>query len=200
MTEPEVFILAENALLNVVQQIRDDQWHMVMPQEFQRRGVNMPITLREIINYHAYDDAWVPAMLEGHTMAEIGEDTYKGDLLEDEPKEIFADIVTRACTAARAVKEEDLDNIVHCSFGDYTMREYFWQITMFRGFRAHDIAKVIGIDATLPDDLVQGLWDEVSPRAEEWRTIGVFPGKIEVPADASLQDRLLGLTGRNPDR
>jgi len=50
----------------------------------------------------------------------------------------------------------------------------------------------------LPPELVQGLWDEVSPNAEEWRTIGVFGPAIEVPDDASLMDRLLGLTGRDP--
>jgi len=42
------------------------------------------------------------------------------------------------------------------------------------------------------------LWDELSPIAEEWRAIGIFGPKIEVPADGSLQDRLLGLTGRQP--
>ena len=70
---------------------------------------------------------------------------------------------------------------------------------MFRGMRAHDIAQVIGVDVTLPDALVQGMWDEISPNAEEWRSIGVFPPAIPVPADASLLDRLLGLTGRRPD-
>jgi len=64
--------------------------------------------------------------------------------------------------------------------------------------RSHDIAKVIGTDSRLPDALVQGLWDELSPIAEDWRAIGIFGPKIEVPADASLQDRLLGLTGRQP--
>ena len=65
--------------------------------------------------------------------------------------------------------------------------------------RAHDIAKVIGVDPDLPAALVQGIWDEVSPHAEEWRTIGVFPPAVPVPDDAPLLDRLLGLTGRDPD-
>jgi len=40
--------------------------------------------------------------------------------------------------------------------------------------------------------------DELSPHAEEWRAIGVFGPAVNVPADAPLQDRLLGLTGRDP--
>ena len=47
--------------------------------------------------------------------------------------------------------------------------------------------------------LVQGLWDELAPNAEEWRTIGVFPAAVPVPEDAPLLHRLLGLTGRSPD-
>ena len=54
-------------------------------------------TLREIIGYHAYDDAWVPDMLAGRTMAEVGADAFKGDLLGDDPKAAFA-----ASSTARA--------------------------------------------------------------------------------------------------
>ena len=46
-------------------------------------------TLREIIGYHAYDDAWVPDMLAGRTMDEVGQDAFKGDLLGDDPKGSF---------------------------------------------------------------------------------------------------------------
>jgi len=195
MTEPEVFILADHALNDVVAQIRPDQWQMPMPPEFRRRDSDHTPTLREIVNYHAYDDAWVPDMLAGWTMEEIGADAYSGDLLGDDPVTNFATLVEKACAAARAVT--DLEQTVHCSFGNYTTQEYFWQITMFRGLRAHDIACVIGIDVSLPDALIEGLWDEISPRAEEWRLIGIFPPAVSVSADAPLLERLLGLTGRH---
>ncbi len=198
MREPDVFIKAEQALQCVVEQIQDEQWDMVMPPDFPMRPADHPVTLREIINYHAYDDAWVPDMLAGLTMEEAGRDQFDGDLLGEDPKASFAAIVDKACAAAMALDHEDLERTVHCSFGDFSAREYFWQINSFRALRAHDIAKVIGVDATLPDDLVQGVWDEVSPHAEEWRQFGVFGPKVEVPADASLQDQLLGLTGRVP--
>jgi hypothetical protein len=35
--------------------------------------------------------------------------------------------------------------------------------------------------------------------AEEWRAIGVFGKAVPVPDDAPLLDRVLGLTGRDPD-
>jgi hypothetical protein len=195
-TEPEVFVLADLALNEVVSRIKDEQWAMAMPASFKRRGNDHIPSLREIVNYHAYDDAWVPDMLAGRTMEEAGQDKFKGDLLGTDPKGRFAALVETACAAARAL--DDLNRVVHLSFGDFTAREYFWQINMFRGLRAHAIAMVIGADVKLPDGLVQGIWDEVSPNAEEWRKIGVFAAAVPVPQDAPLLDRLLGLTGRDP--
>jgi len=197
MTEPEVFVLADRTLNDVVAQIRDDQWDMPMPPEFARRDTAQLPSLRTIVGYHAYDDAWVPDMLAGRTMAEVGADTFKGDLLGEDPKGSFASLVDRACAAASAL--DDLDRTVHCSFGDFTAQKYLWQVTLFRGMRAHDIAQVIGANVPMPDALVQGIWEQVTPVAEEWRSYGVFPAAIPVPDDAPLLDRLLGLTGRQPD-
>jgi uncharacterized protein (TIGR03086 family) len=197
LSEPEVFVLADHALNDVVQQIEPDQWAMEVPAWFSRRDMDRTPTLREIINHHAYEDAWVPDMLAGRTMAEVGVDAYKGDLLGEHPNRNFAALVDKACAAATAL--DDLDRTVHCSFGDFPARGYLWQTNMFRGLRAHDIAKVIGVDLELPAELVQGLWDEISPKAEEWRAIGVFGKAVPVPRDAPLMDRVLGLTGRDPN-
>jgi hypothetical protein len=197
LSEPEVFVLAAHALNHVVGMIKDDQWAMEMPPSFARRQTDHTPTLHEIINYHAYEDAWVPDMLAGKTMAEVGVEAFKGDLLGEHPKRNFAALVDKACAAATAL--DDLDRTVHTSFGDFPARGYLWQTNMFRGLRAHDIAKVIGVHLEMPADLVQGLWDEISPNAEEWRSIGLFPAAVPVPADAPLLDRLLGLTGRDPN-
>jgi uncharacterized protein (TIGR03086 family) len=196
MNEAEVFLLADRALDGVVAQIQEDQWAMEMPPNFARRQTDRTPTLREIITYHAYDDAWVPDMLAGRTMAEVGIEQHKGDLLGDDPKAKFSQIVERACAAAAELS--DFERIVHTSFGDFSARDYLTQANMFRGMRAHDIARVIGVEPDLPEALVKGLWDEISPQAEAWRQIGVFGPKVSVPDDAALLDRLLGLTGRDP--
>ncbi len=139
----------------------------------------------------------IPEMLAGKTMEEAGRDNFKGDLLGATPKHAFAAVVDRACKAVWDI--QDLDSTVHTSFGDFSARDYLIQITYFRGLRAHDIAKVIGVDPTLQADLVQGLWDELSPVADEWRQMGAFPPRVAVADDAPLQDHLLGLTGRDPN-
>jgi len=49
MQEQNTFLLAETALQRVVDQIRDDQWAMVMPPSF-ATAADSPITLREVIH------------------------------------------------------------------------------------------------------------------------------------------------------
>ena len=194
MNEIDVFIASEKALVRVVDQIKDDQWDMQMPAEFERKD-KKPVTLREIINYHAYDDAWVPDMLAGKMMDEVGKEKFDGDLLGVDPKASFKAIADKSLEAA---KSADLTRMTHLTYGDYPASEYLKHVTLFRGIRAYELAKVLGLDTTLPSDLVQGMWDEFLPEAEEWRKMGVFGPKVEVPEDAPLQDRLLGLTGRQP--
>jgi hypothetical protein len=199
MNEAETFALADQALDRVVAQVRDDQLEERAPAWFHTSSRTPDATLRELLNYHAYDDAWVPDMLAGRTMDEVGVDKWQGDLLGDDIAGRFHAIVETAVASARQVREEQLDTVtVHCSFGDFTMREYFWQINQFRALRAHDIARWIGVESNLPAELVQGVWDEVSPHAEAWRKVGVFRAAVDVPDDAPLLDRLLAITGRDP--
>ena len=190
MNEQQVFVLAERALRAVVEQIDADQWDRIVPDAWVRHP---DATLRDVINYHAYDDAWVPDVLAGKTAAEVG-DRYAGDLLGADPRTSFAAVSDRAIAAVTGFDEPE--RTVHLSYGDYPAREYLTHITFFRGLRAYDLARFIGADTTLPDDLVRGLWDEIVPVAEQWRKLGVLGPEIAVAADAPAQERLLGLVGR----
>lgn len=192
MSEPDVFILSEQALADVIDRIRDDQWDERKPPWF-TTGRQGEVTLREIVGYHAYDSAWVPDVLAGRTIAEVGA---AHDHLKTEARPDYRPHSEAAIAAARAV--HDLDATVHLSYGDFPTREYLRHVTSFRGFRAYDIARWIGASTQLPPDLVQGLWDEVVPEVEEWRAMGVYGPAVAVPDDAPLQDRLLGLVGRDP--
>ena len=196
MDAKTLFLHADSALSAVISQIKDDQWDMVMPEDFDTRDT-AEVTLREIVNYHAYDEAWVPDTLAGKTIEEVG-DAYDGDLLGDDPGGSYAAIVNKTVVAVEAL--DDVTKPVHLSYGDFPAGEYLQHISLFRGLRAHDIAKAIGVDATLPEDLVQGLWDLLQGgNAEYWRSMGVYGPAVEVSEDDTLQNRLLGLTSRQPD-
>lgn len=171
MDEREIFIAAERALSAVVDQIADEQWDDPMPPMFGMAKT----TVRDVVQGHAADD----------------QTPLTGDL-----KAGWRAITERAQSAARAA--DDLDAVVHLSFGGYPAREYLQQITAYRGLQAWDLARGIGVDDTLPPELVQGMWAQLQPVADEWREIGAFGPEVEVPADAPLQQRLLGLAGRRP--
>lgn len=193
--EQEVFIIADQALTAVIDQIADDQWAMPIPAWFQTGRTQSDMTLRTIVNYHAYDDAWVPEVLAAKTAGEVGT-KWDGDLLGDDPKAAYAALAQAAQAATRELA--DPDRTVHLSYGDFPAREYLRHIISFRGFRTYDIAKLIGADTTLPPELVQGLYDLIVPDVEQWRAMGVFNPALPAPEGADAQTRLLCLCGREP--
>lgn len=192
MSEADVFILSERALAAVIDQVADDQWGEVKPEWFQT-GAQGDASLREIVNYHAFDSAWVPDVLAAKTIAEVGN---AHDHVKTDPACDYRPYSDAAIAAAERL--DDPDKIVHLSYGDFPAREYLKHVTSFRGFRAYDIARWIGVSTELPHDLVHGMWDELAPEIDAWRAMGVFGDAVPVPDDASLQDRLLGLVGRDP--
>ena len=149
------------------------------------------------MNYHAYDDAWVPETVAGKTIAEVGS-KYDGDLLGDNPKRNWHSIVAKAVSAVEALTIVDMDKTTHLSYGDFPVKDYLWHITLFRTFRTVDIARFLHVDDSLPEDLVKGMWELLEPQATMLRNMGVFGPEVEVSKDAPLYERLLGLSGRQP--
>lgn len=196
MGQNELFIMTDQALNGVVSQIPDDKWSLPIPGWFKVGRAQEDMTLRRIINYHAYDDAWVPDILSGKTMEEADKSKYDGDLLGDDPKGNFAALVEAACQAV--AKDYDPERLTHLTYGDFPAKEYLRHITSFRFFRIYDISKLIGILPKIPEDMVQAMWDQTRPSVEEWRKMGVYGPEIKVAGDASLEDRLMGLVGREP--
>jgi hypothetical protein len=192
--EAEVFVLADQAVLRTVRQIHDADWERTLPPIFDMPGADLPRPLREVVNHHAYDDAWVPDLLAGRTMEEAGKDKFDGDLLGADPVGAVARIVTAACDAAQAV--EDRDAPVHCSYGDCPTWDYFWQLNIARTLGAHEIARLIGAEPPLTEELAQAMYEGTAPSADMWRSFGIYRPEVAVPADADWRTRYLALTGR----
>ncbi len=193
MDERKLFIAADAAIKDVIDQIREDQWGMGLPTWFFYRHDKSDTKLGDIINYHAFDEAWVPHTLAGETIEEVG-DRYDGDLLGEDAKSSYDALYSKATAAVAALK--DLDQKVHLSYGEWPAREYLWHISTFRGLRSYEIAKLIGVDTTMPPELVQMLLEVIEPHQEEWRQIGVFGPALPVADNADDQTRLLAMTGR----
>jgi uncharacterized protein (TIGR03086 family) len=191
--EQRAFAHAARALAAVVARIDGDEWEIEVPAELRWRDAIR--TLRDLVAHHARDDAWVPEVLAGRTLEEVG-DRFDGDLLGNDAARSVAGLAETAIAAVATA--DDLSGIVHVSYGDLTTGEYLLHTTIFRGFGAYDIARLIRVDDALPDALVRDLDALVAPRADALRALGVFGPAIAVPADASAEARLLALTGRDP--
>jgi uncharacterized protein (TIGR03086 family) len=194
--EAEVFLLADKAMVQVFSQVRDEQWDTVVPPLFDMPGADRPVPLRQMVNHHAYDDAWVPDMLAGRTMDEAGRTKFDGDLLGSDP----VGNVTRIAAAAveAASKVTDPAAVVHCSYGECPAGDYFWQLNIARTVAAYDVSVHIGAECPLTEDLARAMYEGTAGSAEMWRSYGIFRAEVPVTKGASWRTRFLALTGRQP--
>lgn len=188
MTIQEIFIQSNISLLGIIEQIGDEQWDMMLPDGASRE----PTDLKTAVNYHAYDDAFVPDTLAGKTMQEVG-DVY--DSLKDSASTL-ADYRThnaRAIDAARSFS--GLEAVTHLSYGNFPARDYLQHITSYRIGRCHTFAAMIGTKLELSEDFAQALIDEHTPIIDGYRQMDVFGPAIDVPEDSNAQTRLYALLG-----
>jgi uncharacterized protein (TIGR03086 family) len=61
-----------------------------------------------------------------------------------------------------------------------------------------DLARATGLDETLDADEVHRLVEAMEPMDEAMRSSGHYGPRVDVPADADEQTRLLAFTGRRP--
>jgi len=61
-----------------------------------------------------------------------------------------------------------------------------------------DLARAAGLDETLDADVVHDMLVGMEPLDEMLRTSGQYGPRVEVPADADEQTRLIAFTGRRP--
>jgi hypothetical protein len=187
--EAELFVAAEQMLLEVIGRIRGDGWRIVLPPVLDAPGADRPAPLSTVIARHAAEEAGVPDLLAGRPPTGAG-----GDLSDaDVPR-----LTAAACAAAREFG--DRDGVVRTPAGEVTVAEYLWQLTMARSFLAHDIAMALGSRACpLPEDLARGLLEGTAPRAGHWRAAGFFREPLPLPpGHVSWRDRFLLTAGRDP--
>ncbi|WP_349897152.1 hypothetical protein [Parafrigoribacterium soli] len=189
MKQKQLFLQADAALRSVIDRIQPAQLSLAAPADWSR--VESP-TLRDILAAHAFDEAWVPDVLAGRTIKEVG-DRYAGDLLGDDAVASYDrlnDVATRAVLA-----HDDPQGVAHLSYGDFTVGEFFEHTATYRAFQAWSIAKLLGLEYSLPAELVEGLWEHIVPQADVWRAMGVFGPELETPPGADRETELLAKTG-----
>ena len=151
--------------------------------------------VRALVNHVVGEQRWVVPLLEGKTIAEVG-DTLDGDILGPAPLEAAG---AAAKAAVSAFSEPGaMDRTVHLSFGDTSAAEYAWQLIADHVVHAWDLAVAVGADPHIDQDLVVRVehwwqhWEEV------YRSAGAVGPRAELTGHPSRQDRLISSFGRDP--
>lgn len=104
-----------------------------------------------------------------------------------------------AFRASRAVIEQLLDDPTTPPKVASHIR---WSLSFDLPQHGWDLAQATGQDATIDPDELELLWGSLNgdPANWEWqRSCGWYGPPVSVPEDAPLQDRVLGLIGRDPN-
>jgi uncharacterized protein (TIGR03086 family) len=151
--------------------------------------------VRALVNHVVGEERWVPPLLDGATIAEVG-DRFDGDLLGDDPVSSAGDAAKGAI--AGFAPDDAMERTVHLSFGDTPASEYAWQLFADHLVHGWDLAVASGQQPRLPDDAVDALAQWFDEREDMYRGGGAIAERADVAADAPAADRLLARFGRDP--
>jgi uncharacterized protein (TIGR03086 family) len=152
-------------------------------------------TVRDLLNHLVVEQLWVPPLLAGASIAEVG-DRFDGDRLGGDPVEVWQ----QASEAASSAFREDgaLERDVQLSYATRRAADYCGEMTFDLTVHAWDLARGIGADDTIDPELAQFSYDLLAPQMEMVAESGIFGAPIDVPEGADIATRLLALTGRRP--
>lgn len=149
--------------------------------------------LKQLLNHTVYELLWMPDLLAGKTVAEVG-DKYDGDVLGDVFHTAWEDAVAAAKDAA---EKADIKSSVHLSGGDKPVDEYLEEMAMEVLIHGWDICQSLGYTLLFEPDVAQAVYDITLPHKEELMANGSVKETIEVPADSPVEVKLLGIMGRS---
>src|SRR5690606_38196050 len=121
---------------------------------------------------------WMPPLLEGATIAEVG-DRFDGDVLGADPLRTARGAAAAARAAAEAAGAQE--RTVHLSFGDFPGAEYLGQVTSDVTIHTWDLARAVGADDRLGEPLVDFTAAFLGPQVDAWRAAGAFGPAVDLP-------------------
>lgn len=148
--------------------------------------------LRQLLNHMVYELLWVPDMLAGKTVAQVGT-KYDGDVLGDRLQTSWQDA---ADAAQEAVEKADRDATVHLSYADKPAEAYIAEMAMEVLVHGWDVCQALSFSLLFEPDVAQAVYENTLPRKKEYAESGLVGTPIDVPDDAAVEVKLLGLLGR----
>ena len=149
--------------------------------------------VHDLVRHNTVENLWVRPMLDGLSVADVG-DAFDGDVLGSDPESVWE---ASRREALEAFDGADLDGEVALTRGATPTLEYLQERVFDLLVHAWDLARGIGGDERLDDEVVQAVWDWARPMAPMFADFPeLFEPPVPVDPDDDLQTRLLHLTGR----
>jgi uncharacterized protein (TIGR03086 family) len=152
--------------------------------------------VRALVNHVVGEDRWTKPLVEGKTIAEVG-DAFDGDLLGDDPKTSALTAADEALTAV-AVRLP-AGGKVHLSYGEEDIGEYISQLSADHLIHGWDLSVATGQQRTLDPELVAEVAKWFRNREEIMRSFGAIAARPESATGGDPQAELLIGFGRIPD-
>jgi len=186
-TTLERFTSAAEEFGKKVRQIKDDQW-----------GDPTPCTewnVRALVNHLVYELRWAVPLLQGTTIADVGDQFENKDLLGEDPEVTWAEAQAAAIAAASA--PQALEGSVHLSYGDRAGDYYVAEVTTDLIVHGWDLAKGIRADTSIDDETAAWAYGDLAPKLSGGR-MGAFAPEVAVAEGADPASKLIAFTGRDP--
>ena len=168
-----------------VRAVGDDQWELPTPCS--------DWNVRQLVNHLVYENRWTVPLMEGSTIAAVG-DRYEGDLLGDEPRKAWAESSAEAVAAVQA--DGAIERMVDLSSGPTPAGEYVSQLFADHLIHAWDLARAIGADEQLDPELVDACAAWFASMEDLYRSIGAIGPRAGTAPGADPQTTLLAAFGR----
>ena len=183
--------------LGVARSEFDRRLRAVGPGDWDRPTPCGDWTVRDLVVHVIAAARMATALLDGCSTDEAA----KILAAEAAPDDAIATFAEVADAQAHAFAQDGaLELVVHHPRGEFPGMVLLGFRTGDFALHAWDLARAIGADETLPEDLVNQVWSGIEPMLPIIGTLGAFgegPSGT-VPEDAPLQTRLLDATGRRP--
>jgi uncharacterized protein (TIGR03086 family) len=164
--------------------VADDQWDAPTPCR--------DWTVRDLVNHVVGEDRWTTPLVEGRTIAEVG-DSLDGDLLGDAPVRRALDAAHEATTVVgRALPR---GGTVHLSYGEEQLDEYVRQLAADHLVHAWDLAVATGGDSRLDPTAAADVGAWYAEREHLYRGAGMVGPRR--PSAGGPQADLLAAFGRD---
>jgi uncharacterized protein (TIGR03086 family) len=143
-----------------------------------------------LLNHLISGNFWVAPLVEGKTIAEVGDALDRDFSLEDyDPS---AEEANAAFSSPGAMEKP-----VAVSYGPVPAEVYAGHRLIDVLIHGWDLAKATGQDTTLDPELVNACFEVIKPQLDLLKASGMFGTEVKVADDADHQTKLLALLGRH---